>query len=229
MSDKMLITIDGPAGSGKSTVAKVLAAKLSYTYLDTGALYRAVAFKIATTQTDWRNEEILCSLLKETVISVDNEGGGFRVFVDGEDVSNLIRSEAIGILASRISAHPLVREALLGLQRSIGRRGGVVAEGRDMGTVVFPWAEVKFYLDASVDERARRRYGELIARGEKVQFQDIIEDIRIRDRQDTQRDIAPLKPHREAIIINTTSLTVEDVVMVMMDAIVKHAAARNTS
>lgn len=217
----ILITIDGPAGSGKSTVARALAGSLSCLYLDTGALYRAVALKIAETKTDWKDVSALKSLLDKMVVSCEIKNGNFRVLVDDTDVSDHIRSEEISLLASQISASSPVRDALLEVQRSIGRRGGVVAEGRDMGTIVFPWADVKFFLDASAEERARRRYEELVARGESVRFDAVAADMRVRDRQDRERSIAPLKPHPEAVIIDTTVLTVEEVVEVMVNHIAK--------
>ncbi|MCX7982790.1 MAG: (d)CMP kinase [Syntrophales bacterium] len=216
----MVVTIDGPAGAGKSTVSKSLAQKLGFLYLDTGALYRALAYALREEQVNFEEERELLSFLGEITIELFRKDMGLGVRVRGEEVEDKIRSEEIGALASRISKIPAVRERLLPVQRQASDMGDIIAEGRDMGTVVFPWAEVKFFLDASVEERVRRRVRELIMRGEKEVDQNAIaESIIKRDRQDMERGIAPLKPHPEAIIIDTSYLSVEEVVKNMLSYI----------
>ena len=165
MKHKPVVTIDGPAGAGKSTISRQLAERLCFIYLDTGALYRAVAYSL-TRKRYSGNEKDLVGMCRNMNVELKNMAGQLHVFVDAEDVTGKIRTEEIGILASKVSAVPVVREALLSIQRDIAADGGIVAEGRDMGTVVFPEAEIKFFLDASVKERANRRYLELIGRGE---------------------------------------------------------------
>ena len=206
-----IITIDGPAGAGKSTISKLLASRLCFICLDTGALYRAVAYRLKCEGWNGLSGTIADSgrLLK---VSLQREAGCFRVIVDGEDVSEKIRTEEIGLLASRISALPRIRESLLPVQREFAAAGGVVAEGRDMGTVVFPDADVKFFLDASVNERAKRRYLEMVAKGEQVNLTDIENDLLIRDRQDRGRSIAPLVIPAGTIIVDSSNQSITQVV-----------------
>ncbi len=212
MTKKLVITIDGPAGAGKSTVSKALAAKLSYLYLDTGALYRAIAYQVKQEGIAPTDEARLSELSRTVNICLKNVDGQMRIFLKGEDVTDKIRTEEISMLASTVSARPCVREALLHLQREAGARGGIVAEGRDMATVVFPQADYQFYLDASVAARAKRRYGELMARNGQANFAEIEKDIIVRDKQDRERAIAPLKPAPRAVLIDSTSMTVREVV-----------------
>jgi len=219
MNKKLIITIDGPAGAGKSTVSKVLARKLSYIYLDTGALYRAVAYKVlkeGLLPYDKRGLADLCSRIE---IYLEDMDGSLNVFVDGKNVTKRIRSEEVGLVASTVSAVPAVRERLLSIQRDVGEKGGVVAEGRDMGTVVFPNADYKFYLDADVEERIKRRYGELLTRGNSIDYKGIAGDLVARDRQDRERDIAPLKASADAIIVDSTRMSVAEVVDRMISII----------
>jgi cytidylate kinase len=207
-----VVTIDGPAGAGKSTISRLVAARFSFFYLDTGALYRALAYLVDERHFPERTDEIAAEVSKNAVISVSNECGNFRISANGQDVSSSIRSEKIGLLASRISALLPVRENLLDIQRRIAAEGGVVAEGRDMGTVVFPDAEVKFYLEASVQERAKRRYLELATRGEAADLAEIERDIISRDRQDKERAFAPLRIPSDALTIDSTDKSIAEVV-----------------
>lgn len=215
---KPVVTIDGPAGAGKSTISKLIASRFSFFYLDTGALYRALAYVV---DEDGREEKdkVAIEVSGDARFEVLNKNGMFHISVNGRDVSRHIRSEKIGMLASRISAIPAVRKNLLEIQRGIAAQGGVVAEGRDMGTVVFPDAEVKFYMEASVHERAKRRYLELLARNESVTIDDIEIDIARRDCQDKERAIAPLTIPAGAIVIDTTDKSVAEVVEAMSNAI----------
>jgi len=218
MNNKPVITIDGPAGAGKSTISRQLAERLCFIYLDTGALYRAVAFTLIRRGFS-ENERHMKGLCQDMKVTVKNREGQLHVFVDDEDVTGKLRTEEIGLLASRVSAMPVVREALLSVQRDIAKDGGVVAEGRDMGTIVFPDAEIKFFLDASVEERAERRHRELLRRGEFPSLHDVENDILLRDRQDRERSIAPLRPSPDAVIIDSTDKTISQVVDIMMGII----------
>jgi cytidylate kinase len=214
-----LITIDGPAGSGKSTVGRLLAKKLSCLYLDTGALYRAVAYQAIRNGISATDEEGIAELCRRTEIRLNRVDDILKVFVDAQDVTEKIRTEPVGLLASTLSALPAVRSSLLTIQRESGKSGGIIAEGRDMGTVVFPDADWKFFLDADVEERARRRYMELVGRGEKVDYPSLKKDLLRRDRQDRERAVAPLKVPEGAIMVDSTRLSIEAVVKVMLAAI----------
>jgi cytidylate kinase len=224
MRDKLVITIDGPAGAGKSTVSKMLARHLACAYLDTGALYRAIAYEVLREGRSPDDEKDLADLCGRTDIHLVTAGRQFRIIVNGQDVTEKIRTEQIGLLASKISALPVVRSALFALQKKAGNQGGVVAEGRDMGTVVFPEADYKFFLVASSMERAKRRYKELRNRGEPADFESIRKDIVSRDNQDRGRDIAPLVAALDAVVIDSTSMTIVDVVDKMLSIIQKTSA-----
>jgi cytidylate kinase len=207
----LLITIDGPAGAGKTTVSQMLARELDYRYLDTGALYRAVAYEVRSagvSADDDRGLSDLCGSLRLNL-------AGDRLFSNAVDITEHIRSPEITMLASAVSARPVVRQALLDIQRNMGRGKGLVAEGRDMGTVVFPHADLKFFLDATVRQRALRRYEQY--RGlNGLTHEQIEQDIRRRDKNDSSRDIAPLKPATDAIIVDSTTLNARQVVAFMM-------------
>jgi cytidylate kinase len=211
-----VITIDGPAGAGKSTVSKAVAAKLQYIYLDTGALYRALAYKALKNNINVRDANELAKLCSTTDIALKNLDGKQTVYVDGENIANKIRTEEVGLGASTISAFPVVREKLLSLQREAGARGGIVAEGRDMGSVVFPEAEFKFFLDADVEERIQRRHAEIVQKNGPAKRDAVTRDMQARDQQDSQRKIAPLTAASDAIIIDSTFLDVSQVVEMIL-------------
>jgi len=219
MGKKLLITIDGPAGSGKSTVSKVLSQKLSYLYLDTGALYRAIACKIIKEKRNPDDIQSMRVLTNSLNLHLEAMRGTLKVILDNADITDQLRTEEVGFLASRISAQPLIREALLPIQRKFGSCGGIVAEGRDMGTVIFPHADLKFFLSATVSARAERRYKELVEKGISSDLEVIKNKMILRDRQDMERPIAPLKVPADAIVIDSTALSCEEVVSVMMNAI----------
>lgn len=219
MKKRLLITVDGPAGSGKSTVSRLLAETLSYLYLDTGALYRALAYQAIRNGISALDEEGVAELCRRTQIRLSQVEAALRVFADAEDVTEKIRTEPVGLLASTLSAIPVVRSSLLPIQRELGKDGGIVAEGRDMGTVVFPDADVKFFLDADAEERIRRRYRELIERGEKMDYSSLKKDLHLRDRQDRERAIAPLRVPAGAIRVDSTRLSIDGVLEVMLAAI----------
>jgi cytidylate kinase len=220
-----VIVIDGPAGAGKSTVSKLLAEKLNYLYLDTGSLYRALAYKALREKISFRDEAAVSELCGSTDVEMKNIGGQLVVFVDDEDVADRIRSQQVGQAASQISAFEVVRAKLLLLQRQLGEKGDIVAEGRDMGSVVFPGANVKFYLDANLEERAQRRHRELQEKNAAISIDAVNREIQARDRQDSQRNIAPLKKTTDAIIIDSTNLTPKQVV----DEMLKHISTGKES
>ena len=216
---KWIIAIDGPSGAGKSTVAKLLAKRLGYVVLDTGAMYRAVAFRAQQRGICLEDEERLSQLASSLQVTFLTRNEELRVLCDGEDITEAIRSPEMSSLSSDISKREGVRGALVRLQREMGRAGGVILEGRDIGTVVFPDADAKFYLDAEAEERARRRYEELIRKGVKVTFQETLEDVIRRDRSDMTRAISPLRKAKDAVVIDSTHLSVEEVVEKMIQVI----------
>ncbi len=217
---RLLITIDGPAGAGKTTVSRELADRLNYKYIDTGALYRGVAFEAryaGVGQDDDTGLEKLCSTLNLNFVKNEK---GLRLLSNNSDITDQIRTPEISMMASAVSARPVVRKYLLGLQRNMGREKGVVFEGRDMGTVVFPDADKKFYLDASPKVRAIRRYGELESKTSQT-VEEVEREIRLRDENDRKRETAPMKPADDALIVDSTDISVNDVVEMMLDYILQ--------
>ena len=208
-----VITIDGPSGSGKGTVAALLAGKLGWNFLDSGALYRLLAFAARNHGVDLTNEEALKVLAEhlDVQFGAARDGHGMVIILEGEDVTEAIRNETVGAGASQVAALPVVRTALLQRQKALREAPGLVADGRDMGTVVFPDAPLKIFLTASAEERARRRYLQLKARGDDVNLASLLEEIRERDERDTQRAVAPLKPAEDAIQLDSTTLSIEEV------------------
>jgi cytidylate kinase len=211
----LLITIDGPAGAGKTTVSRSLAARLGYRYIDTGALYRGVAVAAGRRGIDPQDDAALGRLLERLDLNFKPHESGQRLTADGEDITEPIRTPEISMLASAVSARPVVRAYLLKIQRELGRQKGVVFEGRDMGTVVFPEAEAKFFLSASETTRARRRFAEIQAKT-GASLEEVERDMRRRDAQDSTRPLAPLAAAADAIRIDSTDLGIDQVVELML-------------
>jgi len=218
------IAIDGPSGAGKSTIARKLAASLGYIYVDTGALYRAIGYHMLGMGVDTSDVVAVEAAMADiggqdiTIAYVEGEQ---RVMCMGEDVSDNIRTPEVSMAASAVSAVPAVRAALLDLQKSMARHNNVVMDGRDIGTVVLPNAQVKIFLTASPEERARRRYNELMEKGQQVQYENVLRDVKQRDYNDENREIAPLKPAADSVVINTTGNTLEKSVTVLTKAVIK--------
>ena len=226
---KRIVTIDGPSGGGKSTVSRMLAAQLHYTYLDTGAMYRAVAYQCREKDIDLGDNgqlEALLAAIRLELLPPEAGEDDVRVLVDGRNVGRDLRTPEMGMLASKVSALPLVRASLTRLQQQIGASGRIVAEGRDTGTVVFPDAAWKFFLDASPQVRAHRRVEQLRSKGEMVDEQQLLAQIIQRDRDDRERTIAPLKAAPDALIIDSTGLPVEEVVRLMYEKILLSSCCR---
>jgi CMP/dCMP kinase len=241
--ERPLVAIDGPAGAGKSTVARGLAARLGYVLVDTGALYRTVALAAKRRGISWEDDAAVAALAGSLIAAraiVLERGGdapdssalgaaggsGVRVLLEGRDVSTDIRAPDMSLGASRVSAIPAVRAALLDAQRQAGAEGGVVLEGRDIGTVVFPDAEVKFFLTASPEIRARRRFDELNARGTDVSFDATLDDVKRRDKADTERPVAPLRQADDAILVDSTGRPAQEIIEEMARVVEARAARR---
>ena len=227
----LIVAIDGPAGAGKSTVSKLLARRLGLSFVDTGALYRTVALSARRQSIAPDDDAALGALLPRINIVFRTLGEENRVYLDGEDVSTAIRTPEISLLASAVSARPVVRDGLLGLQRRLALEApvGAVLEGRDIGTVVFPDADLKFFLVASPDVRARRRYEELFQKGSESSLDAVLADQTKRDRDDSSRDVAPLKPAEDAVRVDTSGLPLSEVVQTLERVIRERLAARGRS
>ncbi|HRY83680.1 MAG TPA: (d)CMP kinase [Candidatus Cloacimonadota bacterium] len=212
---KIIVAIDGPAASGKSSTARRLARSLGYVYIDSGAMYRACALAAIRAQLDIYNTTEILHMLSLTDIRLEQSEAGNKVILNGEDVSEAIRSEEISRLASDISAIPIVRDRMVELQRQMALEGGVVMDGRDIGTVVFPQAEVKFFMIADVCERAKRRFKELQDKGIEADIEIVLSELRTRDENDTNRKVAPLKPAPDSILIDTSHLSLDEQVAIL--------------
>ncbi|MGH7269995.1 MAG: (d)CMP kinase [Polyangiaceae bacterium] len=224
-----IVAIDGPAGAGKSTVARRMADALGFVLVDTGAMYRAVARAGKSAGLAWDDASLMGQVARSLVadralIFERDTEGGMRVLVRGTDVTLAIRAPDMAMGASQVSAHESVRAALLDMQRQAGAQGGVVLEGRDIGTVVFPDAEVKFFLTARSDVRARRRFDELVAKGVHVSFEETLADVRRRDEQDTTRDVAPLRQAADAARIDSSDIAIDATVAMMLDRVLARGA-----
>lgn len=213
------IAIDGPGGAGKSSIAKVLAKKLGYIYVDTGALYRAIGLYMIKKGVDLKNADAIVEKLDEVKVELKYVNDEQRVLLCGDDVSEDIRKPEVSMAASDVSAVPAVRDFLLGLQRKMANENNVIMDGRDIGTVVLPNAEIKLFLTASAEERAMRRYKELIEKGKDVEYETVYKELCERDYQDSHREIAPLRPADDATVIDTTGNDLEKSVQVLMDFI----------
>ena len=212
------IAIDGPAGAGKSTIAKAVARELKFIYVDTGAMYRGLAIHFLKKGIDPENKEAVAKACQDAEVTIGYENGIQQIYLNGENVTEMLRTEEVGNMASKTSAIPEVREKLLDLQRSLAREKDVIMDGRDIGTNILPDADVKIYLTASVETRAERRYKELKEKGEKCDLAEISRDIRERDERDMTREIAPLKKAEDAVLVDSSDMTIKEVV----DEICRH-------
>lgn len=218
----LIVTIDGPAGAGKSTVAKGLAKQLGLSYLDTGAMYRALTLKALAKKVSLEDEQALVNLARHTDIDLEGSAEQLKVILDGKDVSEAIRTPDVTNKTYHISQAPRVREIMVEWQRAMGKRKGIVIEGRDTGTVVFPSASFKFYLDADLNVRSTRRTKELQEKGQSVDAAKMKEDIKTRDHKDMTREASPLKKADDAVFIDTTHLTIEQTVERILEHIKAH-------
>ncbi len=219
MNSTVNIAIDGPAGAGKSTIARRLAAEMGYIYVDTGALYRTVALHVVRHSVASDDVDAIIGLLKDADVNIAYKNGEQRVILNGEDVSELIRTPEISMMASKVSAIPEVRTFLLGLQRKLAHENNVVMDGRDIATVVLPEARVKIFLTASAEVRARRRYIELLEKGTEVEFETVLKEMIQRDEQDMNRAVAPLKPSEDSVIVDTSDVDLDGAIRLMREAV----------
>ena len=217
----MKIAIDGPAGAGKSSIAKLVAKKLSFVYVDTGAMFRTVAYYFLSQGKDPSDAEMVTEECEKISISIEYKHGAQHIFLDGTDVSTEIRQEEVGKNASVVAKNQAVRNRLLALQRQMAEKQDVIMDGRDIGTVVLPDAQVKIYLTASASVRAERRYKELVEKGESCNLKKIEEDIIARDEQDMNREIAPLKQAEDAVLVDSSYMTIEEVVDKIIEIVEK--------
>ncbi len=217
----MKIAIDGPAGAGKSSIAKLVAKKLSFVYVDTGAMFRTVAYYFLSQGKDPSDAEMVTEECEKISISIEYKDGAQHIFLDGTDVSTEIRQEEVGKNASVVAKNQAVRNRLLALQRQMAEKQDVIMDGRDIGTVVLPDAQVKIYLTASASVRAERRYRELVEKGETCNLKKIEEDIIARDEQDMNREIAPLKQAEDAVLVDSSYMTIEEVVDKIIEIVEK--------
>lgn len=215
------IAIDGPSGAGKSTMAKLLAREFQLVYVDTGAMYRAIGLYIFRQGIDSKDRVRICAALSGICIDIRYADGLFRVILNGEDVSDLIRTNLISAYASDVSAIPEVRDFLFDLQRDLAKRQSVIMDGRDIGTVILPDADLKIFLTSSVDDRAKRRYEELLGRREQIEYDKVLSDISLRDRNDSTRQVAPLKPAPDAVHIDTSGNSIEQSFRILKELIVE--------
>ncbi len=225
---KINVALDGPSGAGKSTIAKAVAKKLEYVYVDTGALYRTIAYYVIGSGVEPGDESAVVSCLDKINVSLEYIGGAQHVMLNGEDVSDKIRTPEISMGASAVSAIPKVREFLFELQQDIARKNNIIMDGRDIGTVVLPKAQVKIFLTATAEERANRRFKELQEKGDPSTYEQVLEDIKQRDYNDTHRDIAPLKKADDAVEVDSTSMTLDEVIETIVK-IIKDKTEKNGS
>ncbi len=221
MKKKNIVAIDGPAGAGKSAVAKIVAKKLGFLYIDTGAMYRAITWKVVREKIPLNDIDSVVAMAEKTNIQLKNANKKLRIFVDGCDVSTEIRKEKISRFTNEIAPIGGVRSILRQKQQELGKNGEVVMEGRDIGTCVFPEAKFKFYLDASIEERAKRRYSQLLKKGDRVTLKKIKEAIAERDYKDKNRGINPLKQADDAVVIDSTHLTLKEVAKTILSYVRK--------
>ena len=222
MAKKISIAIDGPAGAGKSTIARRLAKELGYHYVDTGAIYRTVAYFLDLLGVSPKDVDGVERYIDELTINIEYDEDGLQhMIMNGMDVTGEIRTQDISQKASLVAAHPIVREAMLDMQRDVAKNYNVIMDGRDIGTVVLPKATVKIFLTASAEVRAKRRTDELLAKGQKADYNQVLKEIQQRDYQDTHREIAPLKMSRDSIKLDTSELDIDGVVAAMKEIIAK--------
>ena len=212
MNKKLIIAIDGPAAAGKTTIAKALASKLNIPYISTGALYRALALKCLQNGLDASSEDVAMQIANTTTVSTTYQNGRQIIWLDGADVTDKLYTDSVSDASSKISTHKVIREHILEAQRKIAQNQSVVMDGRDIGSIVLPMANYKFYLDADVGVRAQRRYLELVAKGENVSYQEVLDDLKERDFRDKTRNISPLVVCKDAIVIDCTNLSISQVV-----------------